>query len=81
MRKITLHRPTADNAGRFVDAGSALTVGEQLGDDGENIITAARAGELLDSGGAVESDAEPAIDANASAFEMAAEPLHGHPAQ
>lgn len=74
MRKILLHRPTADNAGLFADAGTTLSVGEKLGADGASTITAARAAELVDSGGAVDPDTAD-IDPSASAFEVAAQPL------
>jgi hypothetical protein len=57
--RITLNRADADNAGRFVDAGETLAIGDATGDDGKGVITPDRAQALLDAEGAVATD-EPA---------------------
>lgn len=54
--RLHLHRPAVDNAGRFVDAGTDIEVGngpEQIGDD--------RALDLLATSGAIDPD-EPEPD-------------------
>jgi hypothetical protein len=64
MKAIHLHRPAADNAGRFVDAGTDLTVGDAAED---GVIDAGRAQELVDGAGAVDATpAEPTTRKSAS---------------
>jgi len=63
-RKIVLHGPALDNAGRYCDAGSELVVGAETG---AGIITAARAKELLDRGTAVTATAAAAEEKAAAA--------------
>lgn len=50
MRKIVLHRPAADNAANFCDAGAELIVSDKAE---AKHISAKRADELLATGGAV----------------------------
>ena len=50
--RVHLHRATVDNAGRFVDAGVDI----EVGDEAEQ-IPADRADQLLASGGAIDPDA------------------------
>lgn len=47
MKKITLYRASASNAGLFIDAGNTIEIG-----DGDDQISADRAKDLLDTGGA-----------------------------
>lgn len=56
--RIVLHRAGIDNAGRYRDAGTELTIGNATGDKGHDVITADRATELLDSVGAAPVAAE-----------------------
>lgn len=56
MKRITLHRPAADNTGAFVDAGSDLLVGEA---NEPKTINADRALALIDSHGAIDPDPAP----------------------
>lgn len=49
MTKIILHRASADNAGRFLDAGTEIVVGPA-----DDHLHADRAAELLDTHGAIE---------------------------
>lgn len=57
-KRILLHRAGLDNAGRYRDAGTELTIGDEVGEKGENLITETRAQELLDSAGAELASAE-----------------------
>ena len=50
MKRITLHRAAQDNAGGFQDAGTDLTVGDEAE---AGVISADRAKDLVDTGGAV----------------------------
>ncbi len=63
MKKIVLHRATVDNTGAFVDAGAELTIGDK-GEAG--VITADRARDLVDSGGALSATAAAAAEAKAA---------------
>lgn len=73
IKKITLYRASSDNAGLFIDAGNTLEIG-----DGNDQISADRAKDLLDTGGAdsvtVAAKAETLSAAESAQQEPAAAP-------
>lgn len=76
MTKITLHRASVDNAGRFLDAGTEIAVGPA-----DDHLHADRAAELIDTHGAVEVVTAVAKPAPKAPAKKAAKPSKKAPAK